>query len=221
MNKYELIARLQRYEWNDVEFKKAQQGVPEAAYATVSAFSNTAGGWLIFGIEDSRGSLEVVGVIEVDKVQNDFLSCLRTTDKLNCPIAAKEDVLEHEERTLLVFYIPEARRSDKPVYLKGDIRKSYIRRGGGDEQCTPEEIERFLRDASERRYDSELIADLDAEDFFDSKSVAWYRRFFNERNPGHQEDFTDVEFLNEWGFIVESGDRLIPTRAAVLLFGQG
>ena len=221
MDKDELIARLQRYERNDVKFKKAQQGVPEAAYATVSAFSNTAGGWLVFGVQDSRGSLEVVGVIEVDKVQNDFLSCLRTTDKLSCPISAKENIIEHKEKTLLVFYIPEARRSDKPVYLNGDIRRSYIRRGGGDERCTPEEIERFLRDASERRYDSELIADLDAEDFFDPKSVAWYRRFFNERNPGHQEDLTDVEFLNEWGFIVESGDRLIPTRAAVLLFGHG
>jgi ATP-dependent DNA helicase RecG len=64
MDRDELIARLQRYEWNDVEFKKAQRGVPEAAYATVSAFSNTAGGWLVFGVEDSRGSLEVVGVIE-------------------------------------------------------------------------------------------------------------------------------------------------------------
>ncbi len=85
MDKDELIARLQRYEWNDVEFKKAQRGVPDAAYETVSAFSNTAGGWLVFGVEDSMGSLEVVGVIEVDKVQRDFLSCLRTTDKLNCP----------------------------------------------------------------------------------------------------------------------------------------
>lgn len=221
MDKEELIARLQRYEWNDVEFKKGQRGVPDTAYETVSAFSNTAGGWLVFGVEDSRGGLEVVGVIEVDKVQNNFLSCLRTTDKLSCPIAAKEDVIEHKERTLLVFYIPEARRSDKPVYLNRDIRRSYIRRGGGDERCTPEEIERFLRDASERRYDSALITELDAEDFFDSASVAWYRRLFNERNPGRQEALTDVEFLNEWGFVVESGDRLIPIRAAVLLFGQG
>ena len=110
---------------------------------------------------------------------------------------------------------------DKPVYLNGDIRRAYIRRGGGDERCTPEEIERFLRDASDRRYDSELIEGLDAEDFFDPHTVSWYRRVFNEMNPGRHEALTDVEFLNEWGCVVESGDRLIPTRAAVLLFGQG
>jgi ATP-dependent DNA helicase RecG len=221
MDKDELITRLQRYEWNDVEFKRAQRGVSEEAYVTVSAFSNTAGGWLVFGVKDASGHLEIVGVIDVDKVQNDFLSCLRTTDKLSCPIDAKEDMIEHDGKTLLVFYIPEARRRDKPVYLNGDIRRSFIRRGGGDERCTPEEIERFLRDASDRRYDNELIEELDAEDFFDSASVAWYRRLFDERNPGRQEALTDIEFLNEWGFVIEVGDRLIPTRAAVLLFGQG
>jgi ATP-dependent DNA helicase RecG len=84
----------------------------------VSAFSNTAGGWLVFGVKDTNGQLEIVGVIEVDKVQNAFLSCLRTTDKLNCPIDAQEDMVEHDGKTLLVFYVPEARRRDKPVYLR-------------------------------------------------------------------------------------------------------
>ena len=41
MDKDELIARLRRYEWNDVEFKQAQRGVPDTAYETVSAFSNS------------------------------------------------------------------------------------------------------------------------------------------------------------------------------------
>ena len=50
MEKAELIARLEGYEWNDIEFKRAQRGVPDSAYETVSAFSNTEGGWLVFGI---------------------------------------------------------------------------------------------------------------------------------------------------------------------------
>ena len=53
MEKAELVERLKGYEWNDVEFKRAQRGVPESAYETVSAFSNTEGGWLVFGIRDS------------------------------------------------------------------------------------------------------------------------------------------------------------------------
>ena len=67
----------------------------------------------------------------------------------------------------MAFYIPELPRSQKPAYLKGDPRQSYIRRGGGDEKCTPKEIERFLRDAGESPFDSSLVEDLDPNDFCD------------------------------------------------------
>ena len=61
---------------------------------------------------------------------------------------------------------------------------------------------------------------MDAEEFFDPDSVRWYRRVFDERNPGRHQALSDVEFLNEWGFVVEQGERLVPTRAAVLIFGR-
>ena len=59
MNKDELLAYLKGSEWNDVEFKKGRRGVPQDAYETVSAFANTSGGWLIFGIEDDKGVYEI------------------------------------------------------------------------------------------------------------------------------------------------------------------
>jgi ATP-dependent DNA helicase RecG len=220
MTQDELIARLNKFEWNDVEFKKAQCSVPAAAYESVSAFANTAGGYLVFGVEDNQGSFEIVGVIEVDKVQNDLLSCLRSGGKLNRSVSVRESALEHDGKTLLVFHVPEAKRTEKPVYLNGDIRKSYIRRGGGDEQCTKPEIERFLRDAMGTIYDSETMADLDAEEFFEPASVAWYRRVFHEKQANRHADQNDVEFLYELGFVVESDHALRPTRAAVLLFGK-
>jgi len=220
MTQEELIARLNKFEWNDIEFKKAQRGVSDTTYESVSAFANTAGGYLVFGVEDNHGSFEIVGVIEVDKVQNDFLSCLRGGGKFNRPISVQENAMEHDGKTLLVFHVPEARRQDKPIYLNSDIRKSYIRRGGGDERCTGPEIERFLRDASDTSYDSETMLDLDAEDFFDPDSVAWYRHVLQEKQANRHADLSDVEFLHEWGFIVESNSVLRPTRAAVLLFGK-
>ena len=83
MNQDELLARLNGIEWNDFECKKAQRAVPEDAYKTVSAFANTAGGWLVFGVSEVNGRLEVTGVEEPDKVQNDFLAVLRGGQKLN------------------------------------------------------------------------------------------------------------------------------------------
>ena len=220
MTRNELIERLSKYEWSDVEFKEARNAAPRSAYDTVSAFASTAGGWLVFGVRDGGRSLEVVGVIQVDKVQNEFLSTLRSRQKINRAIDVAEDVVETDGKTLLVFHIPESPRSEKPVYLDGDIRRAFIRRGAGDQRCTPAEIERFLRDASADRYDGETLSGLDAEEFFDPESVRWYRRVFDERNPGRHQGLSDVEFLNEWGFVVEQGDRLAPTRAAILVVGR-
>ena len=218
MEKAELIERLKGYEWNDIEFKEARRDVPKNAYETVSAFSNTEGGWLVFGVRDGVGGFEIVGVLNIDKVQNDFLSALRGGQKLNRVIAVDERLIEDDGKVLLVFHIPEARRRDKPIYLRGDIRKSYIRRGAGDERCTEAEIERLLRDAADERHDGGTV-DLDPERCFDDAALRWYRKLFDDRNPGHDEMLSHVEFLHYWGLVVEAGGRLSPTRAAILLFG--
>ena len=131
---------------------------------------------------------------------------------------SNERLIEDNGKALLVFHVPETRRQDKPIYLGGDIRKSYIRRGAGDERCTGTEIERLLRDAADERYDGEIL-DLDPERCFNDQTLRWYRRLFYERNPEHDEALSHVEFLHYWGLVVESGDRLSPTRAAILLFG--
>lgn len=219
MDREQLIERLKGYEWDDLEFKSAQRGVPGDAYRTVSAFSNTEGGRLVFGVRDKDGKLEIVGVIQVDKVQNEFLSVLRSGQKFNRVIEAEGQLLEDEGRTLLVFHVPEARRQNKPVYLNGDIRLSFLRRGAADEKCTQAEIERLVRDASDVTYDSGTV-DLDPERCFDTSSIRWYRGIFNDRNLSHDSEQPDTDFLHEWGLVVENDGRLAPTRAAILLFGK-
>jgi len=218
MNRDELIERLKSYEWSDVEFKASQRGVSESAYETVSAFANTGGGWLVFGVGEGQRGYEIVGVIEVDKVQNEFLSVLRTGDKLSKVIVATESIIEIDGKTLLVFYIPESRRQDKPIYLKGDIRRSFIRRGGCDERCTQADIERFVREASDERYDGQPV-ELDPEYCFDPDSIRWYRGIFYTRNPDKDRSVTDLEFLHDWGLVIEKAGVLLPTRASILLFG--
>ncbi len=214
MTKDELLERLKGYEWTDVEFKAAQKQVSDSAYETVSAFSNTSGGWLVFGIKEASGTYDIVGVIEVDKVQNDFLSCLRAGDKLGLVVNPDEQMLSHESKTLLVFRIPEARRQDKPVCLNGDIKRSYVRRGACDEKCTMDEIHRFLRDAAGDEYDGETL-DFDPEHCFDSDSVQWYRNL----HPGNDDTLTDLEYLHHWGLVKELPEKLLPTRAGILVFG--
>jgi ATP-dependent DNA helicase RecG len=221
MNQDELLTRLNGFEWNDFECKRAQRGVPDDAYKTVSAFANTAGGWLVFGVSESDGQLLISGVEEPDKVQNDFLSALRGGQKLNRRITVEPQRLEIDGKHVFAFHIPESPRAEKPVYLKGDPRQSYIRRGAGDEQCASNELERFLRDAAQERFDGIALDDIAVESCFNLATVKWYQTQFARRNPEHPEIADPIAFLLNWNFIVEREGRMLPNRAGVLLFGEG
>lgn len=220
MTEQEILEILKKHEWKDVEFKEAQTAVPKNAYESVSAFANTEGGHLVFGVKKDGSDFEVVGVIDVDKVQNEFLSGLRQKDKINQIIDVQENLHTIDSKDLLVFYIPEVSRTQKPVYLNGTITRSYLRKGACDMRCSQDEIHRLLRDAASERYDSEAIPDFPADSFYDEGSVRWYRTIFNQKNPGRHETLSDVDFLLEWGFLKEVADKICPTRAAVLFFGK-
>lgn len=215
----ELIERLNGYEWNDVEFKQALEHCPINAYETVSAFANTSGGWLVFGVTEDNGRFEIIGVQKVNQVETEFLSTLHQAKKINFFPAVREGKISDGTRTVLTFFIPEAPREAKPVYLNGDIRKSYIRRGSGDHQCSEEEIKTFLREAASNRYDSELLS-LDVTTCFDEESIRWYRTQWQPRNPDKLLDVNQLDFLKYFGLIVDNVGKLSATRAAILLFGS-
>ncbi len=200
MNQDELIQLLSAHEWNDVEFKEAQQAVPKNAYETVSAFANTAGGHLVFGIRKDKTRFEVVGVLDVDKVQNEFISTLRQKEKISLIIDVEEHLRNVDGNDLLIFYVPETTRTDKPVYLNGDIRRAFIRKGGADVRCSREEIQRLINDASEDRYDGQTVG-LDLQSCFDTASISWYRNVY-ERKPGNRSyaGKNDIEFPGYNGF---------------------
>ena len=103
MTQDELIELLRAHEWRDVEFKEAQSAVPKNAYETVSAFANTEGGHLVFGVRKSGQEMEIVGVLDVDKVQNELLSTLRQPDKISTDVGVEESLHKQNDSDLLVF----------------------------------------------------------------------------------------------------------------------
>lgn len=220
MTRDELLARLQSIEWSDIEFKEAAWAAPRDALETVSAFANTAGGHLVFGVRQANGTFTITGVTDADKVQNDFLGWVRDTNKISVFLPINGAVHTLAEGTVLAFYVPEAQRNEKPVYLDRNPRKAHIRRGGRDDTCTGDELLRFIRDASSTRYDAEPL-DVDTSRCFDEATVRWYRARFAASNPGRDATVSDEAFLREWGFLVEQGGVLRPTRAAILVLGSG
>lgn len=220
MTEQEILDILSQHEWKDVEFKEAKTAVPKNAYESVSAFANTEGGHLVFGVKKDGSDFEIVGVIDVDKVQNDFLTTLRQKEKISSIIQVNEGLQSVAGKDLLIFYIPEANRSDKPVYLNGDIKRSFLRKGACDVKCSDEELKRLLNDASKERYDGSTL-DYDVSNCFSSKDITWYRRQYEEKAGNRSyADLSDEDFLFQFGLVKETPKGRKPTVASILLLGQ-
>ena len=221
MTRDELITRLKGYEWADFECKKARNDVPKDAYSTVSAFANTQGGWLVFGVSENNGQLEVTGVdpAAFDRVQDAFLTTLRSGQKLNRIIYAEPHVYELEGKRILVFFIPESGRYQKPIYLSGKPRESYVRRAARDDRMTANDLQRFLRAGAEQSWDNVGLQDFTIESSIDGETLKWYQDQFYRRNQEQRQISDPVEFLLEWNFIAHQSGKPALTRAAILLFG--
>ena len=89
MKKEELIQKLQDIEWEDFEVKEAKSEIPKNSWETVSAFSNTAGGWLIFGVKKEGKEYTILGVSNPEKIEHDFIGVLRNGQKFNNKVEVK------------------------------------------------------------------------------------------------------------------------------------
>lgn len=218
MDRDSLIQRLHGFEWDDVEFKAAANAVPEDSYETVSAFANTSGGWLVFGISENKGVYTVTGVTNPDGLQGDFLTTCRSTEKFSRRLEVKPKQYDIEGRCVLAFYIPAVSRFDKPVKVR--IKKqwlTFVRIGSGDHQCSVEEENRFLRDASLESFDTTSCEGASIDDL-DQKSIEWFRGVIAHRNPERAYPDLDLPgYLSEMGLLRGKGQ---VTHAAVLMFGK-
>ncbi len=144
MTEQELVARLRDIEWDDFEVKAAKSELPKNIWETVSAFSNTSGGWIVLGVKQSGKSFEIQGVDNREKLEQDFLGTLRS-GKFNTTIFAFSKQYTIDGCKILAFYIPEV--ETKPVYFGNPIN-TFIRMGSGDQRATEGEIRAMFRNQS-------------------------------------------------------------------------
>ena len=61
MNKQQLLQHLQDIEWDNFEVKTTQTDNPKDVLETVSVFTNTSNGWLVFSVSKKKKVFEIVG----------------------------------------------------------------------------------------------------------------------------------------------------------------
>ena len=143
MTKQELLKHLQDIEWDNFEVKTAKIDVPKDVWETVSAFSNTSGGWIVFGVSQNKKVFDVVGIDNPEKIENDLLTTLRSKTKFNIKLSPQAKRYKIDGKNVLAFYIPSS--DIKPVYFNG-IQNTFIRTGSGDQQASEFEINALYRD---------------------------------------------------------------------------
>ena len=193
MNREQLIERLSDIEGEDFEVKTARRSVPKDVRKTVSAFANTAGGWVVFGVEKHERSFTVIGVEAAEKVEQDFTSMLRG-QTFNRPVQVSSSFYTIEGKKVLAFRVPPHSARQKPIYFGGQQRNTFIRTGSGDQRATPDEIDAMHRNASFDTRDEELT--LFGIDGIDHGTLERYRALFRQLSPGHQyHALSDEDFL--------------------------
>ena len=213
MTKDELIKRIADIEWEDFECKEALNQLSNSVWETVSAFSNTSGGWIVLGVKQNGKRFEVQGVNNGEKIESDFLTTLRDGQKFNVKLFAKARKYDIDGKTVLAFYVPSS--PIKPIYSKNP-KNTFIRSGSGDQRATDAEVEALMRDQafgsrSEIAVDGTSIADLNP------VSIETYRNHVVSENPEFLYNGLPLEEYCE-KLNISSDGKL--TYAGLLMFGS-
>jgi ATP-dependent DNA helicase RecG len=199
MTKDELIAKLEDIEWEDFEVKDASGGLPKSIWETVSAFSNTAGGWILLGIKQTGKNFEISGFPNPEKAEQDFTSPLRS-EKFNTKIIPKYIKHNFPEGTVLGFYIPLSDK--KPVYFNTPAN-TFIRTASGDSRITKEEFDAMMRDQAFGTQTSKPVPDTDSS-MIHTNSLKQYREYLMRVNPTHSYNkLTNDEFLRKLQIVID------------------
>ena len=115
MTRNELLAKLKDIEWDDFEVKEAATELPKNIWETVSAFSNTSGGWIVLGIKQIGKKFEVTGVQNGEKIESDFFNVVNSKQKLNHQISVSAKKYKIQGKLVIAFYVPSS--LIKPIYV--------------------------------------------------------------------------------------------------------
>ena len=180
------------------EYDKKQQlevKKPKSWCKSVSAFANTLGGSLIFGISDSG---EVLGL---DDAEGDAERISETIKSRLDPIP--EFKLQfHNEKGKMLIVLDILRGEDTPYYYSGDgVLEAYVRMGNESVKATSTELKRLVMRGKNTSYDSQISA-YRVEDFAFSKLRERYKKW-----TGNSFDDKDlVSFgLAERGYLTNAG----------------
>ena len=202
----------------EFELKSAAGGFPKSTTESISAFANTLGGTIIFGIAEKDGFKAVD--IDARSIQASLAQAAR--DLVEPPQAVDIRVLNYEEKPVVVANVPEAPIREKPCYVRklGLMAGSFIRTGDGDHKMSQYEIDRFMENQSRvARNDAEPVFEASVEDLDKDLLAGWLARV-RETSFGRATAMSDEELMaNRRVVAMDAEGTAHPTLAGLLAMG--
>ena len=214
----------------EIEYKSAKEGFPmKEFWKTYSAFANTNTGFIILGVKEKSDGLLIEGLDEeaIISYQKTFWNNCNNRNTISVNLLTNDDVrtINIVGKTVLVFRIPFAERTKRPVYVSPNpFGNTYKRNYEGDYRCTDNEVKQMIGDAAgELRRDSFILEHFTTDDF-DPTSVRQFRQLFSVFNPSHPWNaLEDIELFKKIGAYRRDRKNLKEgvTLAGLLMFGKG
>ncbi|MDO4554220.1 MAG: putative DNA binding domain-containing protein [Lachnospiraceae bacterium] len=231
MTSEEILELLKYGERITLECKKAEPKLPNSLWETYSAFANTDGGIILFGVEEHMREIDFtkrfsfVSIKNPDQRLRDFWNTING-QKASSNILVDADVgtCVVNDATIMWVRVPRANYKQRPIYInENPIKGSFKRNHEGDYHCTEDEVKAMLRDASDSGNDGGLLNGYTIDDI-DVNALRSYRIEFEHRNPDHVwNGIDDQTFLKNIGGYAKDRDtgKEWLTAAGLLMFGKG
>lgn len=210
--------RLRRTDTAQVEAKSAVRGLPKNLVHSLSAFSNTAGGTVILGIDEEAGFVPAEG-FNANSIADALAEAC--SEKMVPPVRATISIEEFEGAQVVVAYVPELAISEKPCYIAtvGKYAGSYFRGHDGDRLLKPYEIDRLEENKYQPAWDLEPVREAGLDDLDPDLVV----KILERERTIHAEVFgklSDEKAMKSLRMVVEDeGGKLRPTLAGLLAAG--
>ena len=163
---------------------------------SISAFANTEGGVLIFGVDNND---EIVG-LENAKEDAEFIS-QKIKERISVFPSANLKFEQYEDKTVLFVYVPKGHET--PYYYSGDgVTEAYIRIGNESVAANAIEIKRLVMRGQNTTYDS-IISSYKAEDYAFSKLRERYRQWTGKSME--EKVFASFYLVNRDGYLTNAG----------------
>lgn len=215
MTKTELRELIEHGENSGVEFKRDDVR-PERLAQRIAALLNLEGGYILLGVENDHSISGLVRNPEEAEewVMNIARDCVRPA-----PIPYWEAIEVEPGKFVGIISLP-ADSPDKPYKAKrGSAWVTMIRAGTVTRDATDAEEARLYQQSGRLRYDIRPVVGSNEEDFDLGRLKNYFRDIRNQACPDAGDGDGWTRLLLNTDLAVESRGRIIPTVAALLMFG--